>query len=1091
MIRAFVSPSGHNRLQAALDFAREHARGVEMLVLGASRDAADDLVRELTLSCRATFGIQRATPLELAARLAVPAMTERGLAPATGLAVQAVAARAAFEVHVRGDLSTLDHVIAFPGFPAALAQTLGELRGARIPAGKLDGPGAMDLSRIASAYGERLDRDRLSDSSAVFELATRALLDAPPETVARAVLLLDVPIQTAVELDFHRALLRRAGRVIATVPRGDEETLEALLSLGAERADDDSPPRGAVDRLRAHLFSESAPPSGQADGDAQWFSAPGEAREAVEIARRVLDEAAQGVPLDRIAVFLRNPESYVDHLASAFRRAAVPAFFARGARLPDPAGRAFLALLACRSEGLSARRFAEYLSFGRVPDPDPDGAPPRDRQDWTPSPDEMLAPAAPPRALQTSLFDEPEAPAPPVPSDTDDLPVLAGTLRAPWKWEELLVEAAVIGGRDRWQRRLRGLRNELELKRNTLRDRAPDLGQLAGVERDLIHLGHLERFALPVIEILDALPVSAAWGVWLDALAALAPRVLDRPTRVLELLAELRPMASVGPVGIEEVRVVLQPRLDSLEDEAPPHRFGRVFVAPPEGGRGRSFDVAFVPGLAERSFPYPAREDPLLLDRVRERCAPVLPRRQRRVLRERLRLQLAVGAAERRVVFSYPRIDGAEGRPRVPSFYGLDVVRAVTGELPEPGQFERDAATAGAAWLAWPAPKEPERAVDAIEHDLAVLGDLFHRAGDPATRGRARYLFDLNPHLARSLRARRARWRRDWEPQDGLVRSTPEIAEALAAHAPGARVYSVTGLERFATCPYKFLLGTIHRLKPREEPTAITQLEPMVRGSIIHEVLAETIRDLAESGFVPLAAASLDAATKVLDAALERVSSRWRDDLAPAIPRVWDDEMRDLRVDARRWLGRLVEEAPRWSPLHVEYLFGFGTPPNGSAGSPEPATIDGGWRLHGAVDAIERSADGAALRITDYKTGVNRHPRDSVLAGGAMLQPMLYALAVERLLGLPVREARLDFCTTRGGFALLPVDVGPYQRLQTALALNIIGEAVSKGLLHPAPAEGACSFCDFRSVCGPLEQNRWRIKDPKPLARLLELRGLQ
>ncbi len=128
MIRVFVSPSSHNRLRAALDFAHERAGSAEMLVLAATREAADDLVRELTLSRRATFGIQRASPLQLASRLSVPAMTEGGLAPATGLAVQAVAARAAFEVHARGELNTLGPVIEFPGFPAALAETLHELR---------------------------------------------------------------------------------------------------------------------------------------------------------------------------------------------------------------------------------------------------------------------------------------------------------------------------------------------------------------------------------------------------------------------------------------------------------------------------------------------------------------------------------------------------------------------------------------------------------------------------------------------------------------------------------------------------------------------------------------------------------------------------------------------------------------------------------------------------------------------------------------------------------------------------------------------------------------------------------------------------
>src|SRR4029450_13822938 len=47
--------------------------------------------------------------------------------------------------------------------------------------------------------------------------------------------------------------------------------------------------------------------------------------------------------------------------------AKVPGWFSRGTRRPLPAGRAFLALLACASERLSASRFAEYLSFAQVP----------------------------------------------------------------------------------------------------------------------------------------------------------------------------------------------------------------------------------------------------------------------------------------------------------------------------------------------------------------------------------------------------------------------------------------------------------------------------------------------------------------------------------------------------------------------------------------------------------------------------------------------------------------------------------------------------------------------------------------------------
>src|SRR5258708_24564931 len=94
-----------------------------------------------------------------------------------------------------------------------------------------------------------------------------------------------------------------------------------------------------------------------------------------------------------MAGLLRAPSQYRALLEEAFARAGVPAFFASGTLRPDPAGRAFLALLTCKAEGLSARSFGEYLSLGEVPDA-VGGAPPQppasgDR--WVPPEAELTA----------------------------------------------------------------------------------------------------------------------------------------------------------------------------------------------------------------------------------------------------------------------------------------------------------------------------------------------------------------------------------------------------------------------------------------------------------------------------------------------------------------------------------------------------------------------------------------------------------------------------------------------------------------------------------------------------------------------------
>ena len=169
-----------------------------------------------------------------------------------------------------------------------------------------------------------------------------------------------------------------------------------------------------------------------------------------------------------------------------------------------------------------------------------------------------------------------------------------------------------------------------------------------------------------------------------------------------------------------------------------------------------------------------------------------LPRRDKRASDERLQLQLALGAATERLYLSYPRLDVNESRPRVPSFYALDVRRALTGRIPSHEDLQQEAYDAGAARLAWPAPAEPLRAIDALEHDLAILRPLFDEQGRASVAGRARYLLELNPCLSRSVRERWARHQTQWSDADGLLRGLrPDCRSAGVAAARATAVLAV------------------------------------------------------------------------------------------------------------------------------------------------------------------------------------------------------------------------------------------------------------------------------------------------------------
>jgi hypothetical protein len=733
VLRFIAASSGADRLRAAGAFVEGSPAANEVLIVGASRDAADDLARRVTAMRGATFGLHRASLMQLAVRVAAVAMARLGVAPATALGAEAVAARVAFEALRERTVGYFAPVARFPGFAQALAATLGELRLGGVTAGALDnvdGP-ARDVAELARRFEAQLDDGKIADRAALLAMATRALRDASTAPLRRMpMLLLDVPINGPVERAFVQALTNDSPAVLVTVAAGDDATLDALRSMGARETEADrSDGGGDLARAREFLFAANVP-AGAPSGDVVLFSAPGEGRETVEIARRILDEARAGTPFDEMAVLLRAPEIYGSLLEVALRRAGVPAWFARGTKRPDPSGRAFLALLDCALENLSARRFAEYLSLGQVPPLDAAGAPPTDRAVWAAPEDETLGPAADPAVAENVVenatadggtADGTTADPTVAAADADDHPVVAGTLRAPWRWEQLLVESAVIGGRERWSRRLRGLEAEYKARLEQYREDEP---RAAAITRDLANLAHLRRFAVPVIERLTALPQSGTWGEWIAALEALAPMVLRRPERVLTVLAALRPLDVIGPVALGEVRDVLADELTTLAEPPPKDRYGRVFVGTIEQARGRAFEIVFLPGLAERIFPQKPREDPILLDTLRRELGAGLATQDERGRRERLLLRLAVGAARRRLHLSYSRIEQTEARPRVPSFYALEVARALTGTVPEPQRMERDAALAAGARLAWPAPDDPARALDEVEHDLATLRAL-------------------------------------------------------------------------------------------------------------------------------------------------------------------------------------------------------------------------------------------------------------------------------------------------------------------------------------------------------------------------------
>lgn len=312
----------------------------------------------------------------------------------------------------------------------------------------------------------------------------------------------------------------------------------------------------------------------------------------------------------------------------------------------------------------------------------------------------------------------------------------------------------------------------------------------------------------------------------------------------------------------------------------------------------------------------------------------------------------------------------------------------------------------------------------------------------------------------------------------------------LASQRLAQRAYSLSALQRFAVCPYQFLLSTIYRLEPWNEPEPVVRLDPLTRGSLYHKVQAEFLRAMKSAGDLPITRERLPHAAKTLALVLDRVAAEYAETMAPAIDRVWRDEIDELRRDLGIWVHKLADAAP-WAPTYFEFSFGLSDEGRDPESLKEPIVLDQGFILRGSVDLIEQHTGLDVLRVTDHKTGKNRSSVDLIVGGGSVLQPVLYSVAVERGLGKKVAAGRLFYSTTAGGFAECEIPINDYTRTQGLMVLTLVDKAIEAGFLPAAPAERACAWCDFRPVCGPREEERLRRKNKDRLAELAALRSMR
>jgi len=482
----------------------------------------------------------------------------------------------------------------------------------------------------------------------------------------------------------------------------------------------------------------------------------------------------------------------------------------------------------------------------------------------------------------------------------------------------------------------------------------------------------------------------------------------------------------------------------------------RVRIADPRRVRAARFDNVFVASLQDGEFPRgAAHADPFLSERQRDSLG--LQPRHDNAAEERYLFHACLALPRRRLFLSY-RDSDENGAAEAPSPF-LEEVR----QLLEPSEDEVGGRSlAEVVHRIGDAPSETElaRAIAAQGPDTDS-DRLLDSAG--AGEAAAERIVD---RLATARRAEAA------SAAPGPLTNPAVIAALADVHA-----YGGTTLEGFDVCSYRWFVS--HELSPQPLDPAP---DPLVQGGLVHRALHVLYEERPGGDALPrsgsLGAWIARSRELVSEVAVERGLGEHPAERA-MLARVEGLLARFLGEEARRETG--------FEPWLLEEEF------SETEEVAQPALEIDGWRLHGAIDRVDRAPDGRAL-VIDYKLSSKVSAREK-LEEEAKLQLQLYLIAVAELWGTetvggiyhPLRgtsERRPrglvleDAAPDLAGYGLSRTDkvdregfeemLGDARRRAGAIVARMRAGQIDR---DPGPREGLrdhgiCpAFCDFAPIC--------------------------
>jgi RecB family exonuclease len=824
---------------------------------------------------------------------------------------------------------------------------------------------------------------------------------------------------------------------------------------GTERTGGDTETTGGESGASKASSKDSAAAPRTIEDSLTIISAPGEVREVREIARFIAKEVLErGTPIWQIGILTRHSHPYTSLLRDILGSLGLHPYILEGLELKATRpGRTLCLLLEILRHDFARHAVMEFATYAR---------------------------------LDLKKF---------YPKGVDPDPV---TL-----WDIVTMDAGIVEGKEEWEEHLPALLAELKMP--GARPKPYTTGTIEA----------LIKFSKHLIKSLAAVEKAPTWtdvvAALIDAYTSLIePDTTEEAAKdtleVLKAVKQIRKLDELAQPGQSGTKPSVSDLLelvdDILTDET--RTEGRFQRNGPEvvsliAARGIPFKTVIIPGMVEKSFPAPARQDAILLDAERAAInrelsgsdsGPIDLKGAPQLDQERLFYRLAIGAARERLVLTFPRLTIGTARERVPSSFVLATIEAATGSRVDfetvesfPGLRRIPLSQIGA--------EDPASALDEVEFDIALVSKDI-AAGRPDGLS---YLQATSPFLTRALDLELSRWgKRAFTPYDGIVAGKQSRKHLKDKYSIVGKSVGPTRLETYATCPYRYYLSNILRLEALVEPEHVETIDALDRGSLIHSILWEFFHSLKKraKNKVPVAIkeSDFDVLVKVAEDRFAHFEKLGR----TGYPILWEMEKDEIRVHLEGvFHEQLAEAGPEGSgflPAYFEVRYGMASRDSEESdiSTEEPVAVPFGGReisLRGKIDRIDMTPGLKRARVIDYKTGKSKpKKKDNDFGEGTALQLPLYLRAAYALLNRIHGEVDLDYAEyyntgITGKKRHIKFDYSELLARKAELTgiLDTIADGIEAGNFFAYPGD-QCTWCDFTPICGTAGQ-RLTIYDRK------------